>query len=259
MQDFIHEYWENQAVSHGDSHEASWGDKFMIELEIDTIGREIPVGSTVLDVGCANGHATFCQLEKHKPRKIVGVDFSEAMINAAIKSKKGLGIGDEIEFQVGDVRSLKQFPDQTFDVVYTTRVIINLPTWEQQQQGIIECLRVAKTGGAVILSEAFWEPLQLLNALRLIKQLPPLTEHDFNRYIKEEKLESFLSSKGLAFRREEFSSIYYLGSRFLRELVTEASAYPGFSNPVNEAFYVLEKEFSGGGFGIQQAYIIKKA
>jgi len=259
MQDFIHNYWENQAISHGDSHEASWGDKYMIELEIETIGSEIPVDSTVLDIGCANGHATFRQLEQRKPRKIVGIDFAPSMIEMAIKSKNKMGLGDEIEFQVGDVRNIEQFSDHVFDMVYTTRVIINLPSWEQQQKGIMECLRVTKPGGTVILSEAFWEPLQLLNALRLIKQLPPLEEHDFNRYMKKEKLERFLSSHGLNYRCEEFSSIYYLGSRFLRELVTDVSAYPGYSNPINKDFFELENRFSGGGFGIQQAYIIEKS
>ena len=78
----------------------------------------------------------------------------------------------------------------------------------------------------VVLSEAFWEPLQLLNAMRALVQLPPLVEHDFNRYLKKPKLEEFLRSLGVRFQCEEFSSVYYLGSRFLRELATDASAWP---------------------------------
>jgi hypothetical protein len=91
-----------------------------------------------------------------------------------------------------------------------------------------------------------------------LKQLPPLVEHDFNRYIKKAKLEDWLSKKGFAWTVEDFSSIYYLGSRFLRDLVTNPSDYPGYSNPINKIFYDVEKEFSGGGFGIQQAYVVKK-
>jgi ubiquinone/menaquinone biosynthesis C-methylase UbiE len=151
-----------------------------------------------------------------------------------------------------------QFDDNSFDVVYTTRVLINLPNWDEQIQGIEECIRITKKGGTVILSEGFWEPLILLNSLRALKQLPPLVEHDFNRYIKKSKLETLLQSKKLDFIVEEFSSIYYLGSRFLRELVTNPSDYPGYSNPINKTFYDIEKQFSGGGFGIQQAYVIRK-
>ena len=54
------------------------------------------------------------------------------------------------------------------------------------------------------------------------------------------------------------SSIYYLGSRFLRELVTNPADYKGYSNPINKLFYEIEKEFSGGGFGIQQIYLLYK-
>jgi hypothetical protein len=108
------------------------------------------------------------------------------------------------------------------------------------------------------LSEAFWEPLVLLNALRALKSLTPLVEHDFNRYIKKEALSDFLDSHGLKFEIEDFSSIYYLGSRFLRELVTTPADYPGYSNPINKIFYDIEKSFSGGGFGIQQAFVIQK-
>ena len=162
-----------------------------------------------------------------------------------------------ITFEIGDVRSLR-FPDNYFDVTYTTRVVINLPSWEEQKIAINECLRVVRPGAKRSFSEAFWEPLALLNTLRLIKQLPLLVEHDFNRYLKKPILEEFFNQMGLKFSVNEFSSVYYLGSRFLRELVTDPAAYPGFSNPINRIFYGIEKEFSGGGFGIQQAYIVTK-
>jgi ubiquinone/menaquinone biosynthesis C-methylase UbiE len=257
MKDFIHEFWEGQARQHGGAHTASWGDNFAIALELDTIAKHLEDGDTVLDVGCANGYSAFEQLKRHRLKRLVGVDFSGAMIAAACAGKEQRKLGADVEFREGDVRAL-DFPDATFDVVYTTRVLINLPSWEEQTRGILECLRVARSGGKVMFLEGFWEPLQLLNAMRALRQLPPLYEHDFNRYIKKPRLEELLNSLGLRFHCEEFSSVYYLGSRFLRELVTDASAYPGYSNPVNAAFYELEKQFSGGGLGVQQAYIIDK-
>ncbi len=257
MKDFIHGFWEGQARTHGASHVASWGDNFMIALEIETIGKHLRDGDAVLDVGCANGYSTFRQLEHRQFRQMVGIDFSGAMIAAARAAASERGLNGQVEFREGDVRHL-DFPDSSFDVVYTTRVLINLPTWEQQVQGIRECLRVARPGGTVVLSEAFWEPLVLLNAVRTLCRLVPLVEHDFNRYLKKPRLEALLSSLKLDFAVEEFSSVYYLGSRLLRELVTDASAYPGYSNPINEVFYRIERDYSGGGFGIQQAYVIRK-
>jgi ubiquinone/menaquinone biosynthesis C-methylase UbiE len=256
--DFIKEYWEAQGQLYGESHWASWGDNWMIELEIAAIGKHIKDGDCVLDIGSANGHATFRQAESHKLTSIYGVDFATNMVLAAQKTKQQKNLGDDIDFMEGDVRFL-QFPDNTFDVAYTTRVLINLTTWEQQIQGIAECIRVVKPNGTIILSEGFWEPLMLLNAMRALKNLAPLVEHDFNRYLKLSALETHLKKLGLNYQIEDFSSIYYLGSRFLRDLVTDPTAYPGFSNPINKIFFEIQKQFSGGGFGVQQAVVIKKS
>lgn len=256
MSSFIKDFWESQAITFKDSHSASWGDNFAIELEIENIARLIKEGDSVLDVGCSNGHATLAMIQK-KPGKLYGVDYAENMIHYALENKAKLNNPPNVFFEVGDIKSLN-FDANTFDVVYTTRVLINLPNWEEQIKGIEECIRVTKKGGIIILSEAFWEPLVLLNSLRSLKNLPSLIEHDFNRYLKKYKLEGFLQSKELQFTVEDFSSIYYLGSRFLRDLVTNPTDYPGYSNPINKIFYDIEKNFSGGGFGIQQAYIIIK-
>ncbi len=257
--DFIRNYWDQQALQHGTSPVASWGDEWMIRLEVEAIGRHFPAGGVVLDVGCANGHATL-QQRGRGAAKIIGVDYSPPMICEAernLREHPSNSSESAVKFLQADVRDMP-FPEEQFDYVYTTRVLINLPSWDEQQQGIRECLRVCKRGGSVLLSEAFWEPLMLLNSLRALKQLPPLVEHDFNRYLKKDHLEAFLCSKALSFELDEFSSVYYLGSRFLRDLITDPAAWPGYSNPINRIFYDLEQEFSGGGFGIQQAYLIKK-
>ncbi len=257
MDNFIKDFWEKQAEKHKFSQAASWEDNFAMELEINTVGEYINEGDIVLDAGCANGFTTFRHLTERKPDKIYGIDFASNMIKFANEARAEFSEKEKIDFEVGDIRKLN-FDDNIFDVVYTVRVIINLPNWEEQKMAIDECVRVTKPGGTVVFSEAFYEPLILLNALRTLKQLPPLVEHDFNRYIKKERLEKYLLSKNLVFECNEFSSVYYLGSRFLRELVTVPTDYPGYSNPINQLFYDLEKKYSGGGFGIQQAYIIKK-
>ena len=254
--DFIKSFWEGQASTHGTSHTASWADNYAIDLEIENISQFINEGDVVLDVGCANGFAALRQLAE-RPSKIFGIDYASGMIASAREAREQHPEKDKVQFDEGDVRKIR-YDDETFDVVYTTRVLINLPNWEDQKQGINECLRVTKNGGKVVLSEAFWEPLVLLNALRALVQLPPLVEHDFNRYLKKSKLETYLASLDIEYQCVEFSSVYYLGSRFLRELVTDPSKYPGYSNPINGIFCEIEKEFSGGGFGIQQAYVLQK-
>jgi ubiquinone/menaquinone biosynthesis C-methylase UbiE len=256
MNDFILDFWNSQATKHGTSHSASWGDNYAIDLEIENIGQFLFEGSDVLDIGCANGYSILNHLNKN-PNSLTGVDFSSNMIEQANQNKPHETANCKISFEVGDVRRLR-FEKESFDVVYTTRTLINLPNWKEQIQGIKECIRVCKTGGKIILSEAFWEPLVLLNAMRTLMSLPSLVEHDFNRYLKKTHLDEFLNAENISFEVIDFSSIYYLGSRFLRELVTQTNKFPGYSNPINEIFYKIEKDYSGGGFGIQQAYIITK-
>lgn len=256
MSNHILQFWNSQADKFGTSHSASWGDNYAIDLEIQTIGQHVKERDKVLDVGCANGYSAIHHLNKNVS-SITGVDFSEAMIIEAKKNQAECSSLGQLFFEVGDVRKL-QFEDDTFDVVYTTRTLINLPTWDEQKQGISECIRVCKVGGTIVFSEAFWEPLVLLNSIRTLKSLAPLVEHDFNRYLKQNYLEEYFCSEGIQFEVVDFSSIYYLGSRFLREIVTNPEDHPGYSNPINEIFYNIEKDYSGGGFGIQQAYVIQK-
>ena len=257
MSEHIKQYWELQAEKHEDSHWASWGDNWMIDLEIQAIGEHISPGSKVIDIGCANGYSAFKQYDLRKPESIAGIDFARNMIefaNKALDSRTGTG---NLTFEVGDIRSL-DFVDASFDVGYTTRVLINLPTWEEQKRAISECLRVVKPGGKLVLSEGFWEPMCKLNAVRMLCNLPPLVEHDFTRYIKFDYLRRYLESLKLNYSINDFSSIYYLGSRLLRELITNPEDFQGFSNPVNELFFNIEQQYSGGGYGIKQAVIIDK-
>ncbi len=257
MSDFIKDFWEENAKKFEKSHEVSWGDECAIKLEAQNINNYIKDGDSVLDVGCANGFAAISQCLSHKLKSMTGVDFSSNMIEFAKQNREETEFKDILNFRLGDIRSL-QFEANTFDVVYTTRVIINLPNWKEQITAIEECLRVTKKGGTVVFSEAFYEPLVRLNAMRMLINLPPLVEHDFNRYIKKARIEALFKEKGLKYECVDFSSVYYLGSRFLREIVTDYNSYPGYSNPINYDFYELEKKYSGGDFGIQQAYVIKK-
>ena len=257
MSDFIKDFWNGNAEKYKGSHQASWGDENAIKLETQNISSYIKDGDSVLDVGCSNGFAAIIQCAAHKVKSMTGVDFSESMIKYAQENKENSEFRDLLMFKMGDVRNLP-FGDNLFDLTYTTRVVINLPNWEEQKKGLSECIRVTQKGGTVIFSEAFWEPLVRLNALRALAGLEPLVEHDFNRYIKKARIEAYLGELGLSFECVDFSSVYYVGSRFLRELTTDYKSFAGYSNPINQDFYELELKYSGGNFGIQQAYVIKK-
>ena len=228
--DFIKKYWDNVAGP-------SWGDIYMMELEYKALSKLITPGDSILDVGCGDG----TMLNRLDTNIKTGIDFSENMIKEAKKKDGNFFVGDALHID---------FDNDSFDIVYTVRCLINLPTWEQQTQAINECIRVARK--KVIFSEGFYEPLQRLNALRQIAGLDLLVEHDFNRYIKEDKLHNLLKDYNFTIRN--FSSVYYLGTRFLREIICD---YESYTNPVNTMFFNLSNELQGGDFGIQKMCIIE--
>lgn len=255
MKNHIHEYWESQAKKYGSSHYASWTDSYVIDLEIQTIGQYIGDGHEVLDVGCANGYSTLHHVDKNI-RRIVGVDFAESMIQEANNNRSRVQPDCETLFKVADARSLP-FDSNSFDIVYTTRTLINLPTWKDQQIAMRECIRVCKQKGTIIFSEAFWEPLCCLNGLRAIAKLPFLAEHECNRFLKKSAVVEFLTSLHLMYDVIDFCSIYYLGTRFLQELIT-SQCHSEHPDIIGKTFYDLEQHYSGGEFGIQQAFVVSK-
>jgi ubiquinone/menaquinone biosynthesis C-methylase UbiE len=255
MENFIQQFWNDQAKKFKGSPKASWGDNFALELEHKNISDHIVDGDNVLDAGCANGFASIRHATEKKVN-VTGIDYAESMIDHALQNLSDTDLTN-VNFSHGDITSLK-FPDESFDVVYTTRVLINLPNWEEQKKGILECIRVTKKGGKIVLSEGFFEPFMKLNSIRNVFGLSSLEEHDFNRYIKKYRIEKFLSDNGLEYQNIDFSSIYYLGSRVMRDLLTNPSDYEGYSNPVNKDFYELELKYSGSNIGIQQIYVISK-
>lgn len=266
MKDIGLKHWIEQSKKYGKAYHVSWEDFYMIHLEIERISEaimEVDKRERVLDVGCGNGYSTdhirsYTMACSNRPNMFVGIDYCGDLVNIAKKSYSNDNANVKYQFFNGDALGL-WFEDEAFDIVYTTRCLINILTWEDQKIAIDECLRVTKRGGRVIFSEAFWEPLQKLNALRSMVRLPPLRMHDFNRYLYIDKLCDFLEEKGLNYKIEDFSSLYYLGSRVLREIVTPAQDND-FRGPMNQLFSDIEKKYNAGvlGIGIQNLVVIDK-
>ncbi len=255
MNDFIKNYWENQAVKHKDNYKTSWEDIYAIELECKVIENLLFDNSLVLDVGCGNGYSILSHKNK-KNIKFYGIDFSENMIKYANENKEKLKASN-YNFSEGNILEIP-FNDETFDFVYTTRTLINLPTWELQKKAIIECLRVTKNTGRVAFLEAFCEPFMKLNSIRKILDLKPLVQHDFNKYLGKGELEKLLNELNYSYENIDYSSIYYMGSRIIREIINDNNDLKKYDNILNEDFFKIQKKYQGGNVGIQQAYIIKK-
>jgi SAM-dependent methyltransferase len=90
----------------------------------------------VLDVGTGTGRAAL--LMARGGAKVTAVDASNEML--AVARQRAADEGVTVRFLVGDAHAL-EFPDRSFDVAVSLRVIMHTPLW---QQCLAELCRVAE-------------------------------------------------------------------------------------------------------------------
>src|SRR6266581_8195991 len=114
-----------------------------------TLARMQP-GEQVLDVGCGTGTLAM-EVARRVGRagRVAGVDPGTQQIARA--RAKAARRHVPIEFQIGVIEQLP-FPDQTFDVVFSTLMIHHLPA-SLKRQGLAEIARVLKPGGRLVIAD----------------------------------------------------------------------------------------------------------
>ncbi|MBW2553298.1 MAG: methyltransferase domain-containing protein [Deltaproteobacteria bacterium] len=120
------------------------------------IFADIPVGVTVLDLGCGAGLDSLIAAQRVGPRgRVIGVDFSDAMLARAHQAVAEVGI-DNVEFYHSDAEKLP-IDNALIDVVMANG-IFNL---NPERNAIFrELARVVRQGGAVYAGELILsEPL----------------------------------------------------------------------------------------------------
>jgi ubiquinone/menaquinone biosynthesis C-methylase UbiE len=109
-------------------------------------------GMSVLDVGCGTGVMLHSLAGLVGPGgKVVGVDYSSAMVEEARKRSSGLGLA--LEFRQGDAHHL-DFPNDTFDWSMAALLFQHLPA---PLPPLREMVRVTKSGGTVLIAEQDWD------------------------------------------------------------------------------------------------------
>ncbi len=109
----------------------------------------------VLDIGCGTGDLTIniARLAK-SDIELVGLDFSQPMLNIATEKAKQLAPGKNITFVFGDIANLP-FPDGYFDCVGISFAFRNL-TYKNPlaRRHLEEVLRVLPPGGRYVIVES---------------------------------------------------------------------------------------------------------
>ncbi len=119
-----------------------WRKKAIKELQLDK--PEI-----ILDVATGTGDFAFEALEILKPKKIIGVDISQGMLNIADQKIIKRNKSEVFEVRLGDSEKLL-FDDNSFDAV---TVAYGVRNFENLEKGISDMLRVLKPGGKAVILE----------------------------------------------------------------------------------------------------------
>jgi ubiquinone/menaquinone biosynthesis C-methylase UbiE len=208
------------------------------QIEMEVLAAQVRDGMRVLEVGCGNG-ITAIEIARRHAVQITAFDFAAEMIVAAKDLLAGQELKGSVDFQTGDVRQLADF-GQRFDLIYTERVLINLPDWEAQRGALAGILDLLAPGGCYAMLENSQDGLDGLNALRKRASLPAIEAPWHNRYFRDMELAGF-SHPGMQLERvDDYSSTYYLISRVINAWqAAREGKEPDYDAPLNELAMLL--------------------
>jgi 2-polyprenyl-3-methyl-5-hydroxy-6-metoxy-1,4-benzoquinol methylase len=226
----VRSFWNKQAnLGFG----AGSRDLIAKQLEIEAISSYISDSFDILDFGCGNG-ITAMELARRFKCQILGMDFAEEMIQSAKKISREMVFKGSVDFQVGEIQSLKSHNRQ-YDIIYTERMVINLPDWESQKEAILLLLSLLKPGGMYLMCENSQDGLDKINQFRKQINLPEIIPPWHNRYLKDEEINNFYPPDTSLEKIDFYSSTYYFLSRIINAKLAQIEGHePDYDSQINQ-------------------------
>lgn len=170
---------------------------FFREIELTEIINEIKENQSqamrplkIIDLGCGNGMA-LKRIKQECPNNIYyGIDFSKEMIKNA---KQNLII-EKVNLGVQNIKALK-FKNNSFDLAFTIRVIVNLKTEKEKKQAINEIERILTPVGTAVLCEISQDGFDNLNKLLKSLNLRALKKRWGHNVFFTKKIEKYMVKK----------------------------------------------------------------
>lgn len=135
------------------NHRLSWNiDRGWRRKAIQWLAPHHP--QTLLDIATGTGDFAILAAEMLNPKKIVGADISEGMMEIGRQKVAQKGLSEVIQFQKEDCLALS-YPDNSFDAVTAAFGIRN---FAELEQGLREMYRVLKNGGHLSIVELTTPP-----------------------------------------------------------------------------------------------------
>lgn len=138
-------------------------------------------GSTAIDLCCGTCDWTISLAEASGTGSIVGLDFSQNMLDVGADKIKRIGLDKQIRLVRGNAMELP-FKDNTFDYATIGFALRNVPDLVKV---IEEMQRVVKPGGMVVsleLSKPTWQPFKSIYYFYFQQVLPLLGKLIAKRY-----------------------------------------------------------------------------
>jgi SAM-dependent methyltransferase len=208
----INRYWEERAAEDS-SVQSTTQDIYLREIELNTLSeyieRYLPV--LVADVGCGDGRTTARLAAKFQEAKFTGFDYSRSMVENARSVLASLGMSNVKFDQLDICEGLKE----AFDFIYTTRCLINLPSWDLQAVAL-KNIHEALTGeGIYLMVENFMEGHDNFNRVRRNFGLPEIPVREHNLFFRRQRLLDYIGGFFDVVEEVNISSTYYLVSRVI--------------------------------------------
>lgn len=220
--DQIRRYWDERAASDS-SAQSTTQDYYLREIEWRVLHGALTKHKPhrVLDVGCGDAWITSRLASAFPDTQFVGGDYSVSMIKNAGVNIKQTGVSN---IHLSECDITKPIQPATFDLIYTTRCLINLPSWDLQQTALQNIHSALDPGGVYVMIENFQEGHEAFNDVRTAFGLPRIAVREHNLFFERQRLVEFLEP---VFRIDEeinISSTYYLASRVIYSRICQDRA-----------------------------------
>jgi ubiquinone/menaquinone biosynthesis C-methylase UbiE len=236
------------------------------ELEIQAVARSIKDKGSVLDLGCGNGYTLISLAKQLTDWKLVGVDFSENLIEGArhLAAQEGDALQSTPEFVCADAtRYIASARNDSVKYVISERFIQNLPSTESQERVMREIYRILEPGGRFLMCEGSQDGFQALNELRSRVGLSTIPETSADNVsairIESDRLESHLGPRiGFKLVGKLGFSQYFVISRVLHPLMV-APMGPRFDSRFNFFARLIQENMEfDPGLGSNVLWIFEK-
>ena len=138
----------------------------------------------------------------------------------------------KLEFDFGNVLELNE--EEKYDVVITSRCLINLENHDQQVKAISNIKNCLSENGVFLMIECTKKGLSKINEVRKTFDLETINERWHNYYLEEEKILEYVKQNFKSVEISNFNSTYFLISRTINALLTPESQQIDYNSDLNK-------------------------